>query len=967
MKNRNLMRTAFGWFIASIVLFACKEQAPKRPVEYVNPFIGTGGHGHTFPGATLPFGMVQLSPDTRLEGWDGCSGYHYTDSVVYGFSHTHLSGTGIADYGDVLLMPYTGETFYNNGADGKPGYSSPFLKETEIAEPGYYAVNLEADDIAVQLTTAKRVGFHQYDFNSEKDRQLIIDLAHRDEVLESKLIQVNEYELSGYRHSKAWAQKQHLFFRIIFNEPIQSIDFGDGDSGMKAALAFGEGDQLKVKVAISAVDEEGARKNLAAELAHWDFDKARKEAHQVWESQLNKINVEGGNDKQKEVFYSALYHTMIAPNLYHDADGRYRSTDLEIHQDTSFTNHTVFSLWDTYRSTHPLYTIIERDRTSDFIKTFLKQYEYGGRLPMWELAGNYTDCMIGYHAVPTIADAYMKGIEGFDSEKALESMIHSSMQDRLGIGEFRATGYIPSDEEAESVSKTLEYAYDDWTIAEMANKMGKSEIASVYYQRAQNYKNVFDPTTGFMRARNNNRWFYPFEPAEVNFNYTEANSWQYSYYVPQDVQTWIELLGGDKAAEQKLDDIFSASSETMGREQADITGLIGQYAHGNEPSHHIPYLYNFVGRPDKTQKLVRQIMNELYTDEPDGLSGNEDCGQMSSWLVMSAMGFYPVTPGSTDYILGSPWFEKTTINLENGNQFVIEAKNNGYENVFVGAVDLNGAAHPYSYLSHDAIMNGGKLTFKMQPEPSEFGKKKEHRPQSKIDVEAIAIPALVTGDHAFMEMTKITLSTPTRDADIFFSYTAGGQSYKYFEPFVIDRSTDLYVWAAKDGRESLKAKSSFYKIPEKRSITLGTEYANHYTAGGDMALIDFIRGGEDFRTGSWQGYEGVDLEAIVDMGKVGSYSVAKIGFLQDENAWIFMPTEVHFQVSEDGETFTNLGVEVNTISYKEKGAILKDFKINRPFKGRYIKITAKNRGVCPPDHKGAGGKSWIFADEIVIN
>ncbi len=967
MKQQNLMKAVIGCFTLGALLFSCSKLTPKSPFEHVNPFIGTGGHGHTFPGATMPFGMVQLSPDTRLEGWDGCSGYHYTDSVVYGFSHTHLSGTGIPDFGDVLLMPYTGETLYNNGYDGEPGYGSSFLKSTEKAQPGYYAVNLEDDDIAVQLTTGKRVGFHQYDFNGAKDRQVIIDLAHRDQVLESKLIQVNEYELTGFRHSKAWAQKQYVFFRIIFDQPIQSMEFGDGDQGIKASLAFGEGDQLKVKVAISAVDEEGAKKNLDAEIPDWDFENARTDARLAWESQLNKINVDGGSDQQKEVFYTSLYHTMIAPNLYHDVDGRYRSTDLEIHQDSDFTNHTVFSLWDTYRATHPLYTIIERERTTDFIKTFIKQYEFGGRLPMWELAGNYTDCMIGYHAVPTIADAFVKGIGGFDTEKALESMIHSSMQNRLGIAEFRSSGYIPSDVEAESVSKTLEYAYDDWTIAEMANQMGKPEIASVYYQRAQNYKNVFDPSTGFMRARNNNRWFYPFEPAEVNFNYTEANSWQYSYYVPQDVETWIELLGGDEAAEQKLDDIFEANSETKGREQADITGLIGQYAHGNEPSHHIPYLYNFVGRPDKTQKLVRQIMDELYSDQPDGLSGNEDCGQMSAWLVMSAMGIYSVAPGSTDYILGSPWFERTTINLENGKQFIIEAPGNSQENIYVNSVQLNDSEYLYSYIEHDDILSGGKLSFEMQSEPSDFGTSKDHRPKSKIDTEAIAIPALLSGDHAFMESTQITIATPSSGAEIYYAFTAGGSAKKYEVPFTIDRSTDLYVWAEKDGKESLKAKSSFYKIPEQRSISLGTEYANHYTAGGDMALIDFIRGGDDFRTGSWQGYEGIDIEAVVDMGKVGDYTVAKIGFLQDENAWIFMPTEVQFFVSDDGESFRELETVANDVSYKEKGAILKDFTFNRPFTGRYIKIVAKNRGECPPDHKGAGGKSWIFADEIVIN
>ncbi|MEQ9405756.1 MAG: GH92 family glycosyl hydrolase [Cyclobacteriaceae bacterium] len=954
------------FFLSLIVLslFSCSE---KTPFEFVDPFIGTGGHGHTFPGATMPFGMVQLSPDTRLTGWDGCSGYHYTDSVVYGFSHTHLSGTGIPDYGDVLLMPYTGETFFNNGADGKPGYGAVFSKTSEVARPGYYAVKLEEDNIQAELTTSNRVGFHQYTFNGSKERQLIIDLAHRDQVLDAKLTQVNDYEITGYRHSKAWAEKQYVFFRMIFDQPIRALEY-ENEDGLKAALAFGEGSNLKVKVAISAVDERGAENNLNAEIQHWNFDQARNDAGEAWTKQLNKIVVEGGSDQQKRVFYTALYHTMIAPNLYQDVDGRYRSTDLEVHQDSSFTNYTVFSLWDTYRATHPLYTILEQERTTEFIKTFLKQYQFGGRLPMWELAGNYTDCMIGYHAVPVIADAYAKGITGYDENLALTAMIHSSMQDRLGIGEFRNAGFIPSGVEAESVSKTLEYAYDDWTIAEMANRMGQPEVASVYYERAQNYKNVFDPVTGFMRARNNNRWFYPFEPSEVNFNYTEANSWQYSYYVPQDVETWIEMLGGEKAAEQKLDDIFSASSETVGREQADITGLIGQYAHGNEPSHHIPYLYNFVGAPHKTQKLVRQIMNELYTDQPDGLSGNEDCGQMSAWMVMSAMGFYPVAPGSVDYIIGSPWFDKATINLESGKKFVIEASNNSRENVYVSSAQLNGQDHPYAYLKHDEIMKGGNLVFSMSATPSEFGQKKEYRPASRIEVESIAIPALETGNQAFMESTEVKLSTPTKDAEIYYAFSEKDEKgIRYTAPFTVSKTTDLYVWSQKENKKSLKAKSRLLKIPEKRGITLGTRYANHYTAGGDMALVDFIRGGEDFRTGTWQGYEGVNLEAVVDLGSVRDISEIKIGFLQDENAWIFMPTGVSFHVSNDGENFILVSEEENTISYGEKGTILKDFSVRKSQKARYVKIIATNRGTCPEDHKGAGGKSWIFADEIVIN
>ncbi|MFK7953429.1 MAG: GH92 family glycosyl hydrolase [Ekhidna sp.] len=949
--------------IITIVAYSCSQ---KTPFDFVDPFIGTGGHGHTFPGATRPFGMVQLSPDTRLTGWDGCSGYHYSDSIIYGLSHTHLSGTGVSDYGDILLMPYTGETHFNNGEDGSEGYSSFFNKSSEQAKPGYYKVRLEDDKIDVELTSSDRVGFHRYSFKGEKDRRLVIDLDHRDEVISSDLIQVNEYELQGHRHSKAWAEKQYVFFSIIFDQPIVGFEMNAEAKGKKAALYFGKGKSLKVKVALSAVDEDGALANRE-EIDHWNFGFIKEQSKQIWNDQLQKVEVEGGRDKQKRVFYTALYHTMIAPNLYHDEDGRYRGTDLEVHVDNSSTNYTVFSLWDTYRSAHPLYTILEQDRTNDFINTFLHQYKEGGRLPMWELAGNYTGCMIGYHAVPVISDAFMKGIKDYDQDLALESMIHSSLQDRLGIGDFRSNGYIPSDAEAESVSKTLEYAYDDWTIAEMANKMGKTDIAKTYYARAQNYKNVFDLSTGFMRARNNNRWSYPFEPAEVNFHYTEANSWQYSYYVPQDVETWIEMLGGDDKAEQKLDDIFNASSETVGRDQADITGLIGQYAHGNEPSHHIPYLYNFVGAPHKTQKLVRQIMNTLYDDQPDGLSGNEDCGQMSAWLVMSAMGFYPVTPGSVDYILGSPWFDKVTLNLENGNQFKVDAKNNSEENIYVSSLQLNDQEYTKSFIQHQDIMKGGKLIFEMTSKPSDFGIKKRDRPSSKIDVEEIAIPALESGDKAFLNQTEVVLSTPTTDAKIYYSYSESDNGFLYDSPFSINESTNLYVWAEKDGNTSLKGKSEFFKIPQNKKIEIATEYANHYTAGGDVALIDFIRGKEDFRTGTWQGYEGVNLEAIVELESLQPINEVKIGFLQDENAWIFMPLEVSIYSSMDGESFEFVETVTNDVPYTQKGVVLKDFETKKRFKTKYLKIVAKNRGVCPPDHKGAGGKSWIFADEIVIN
>lgn len=954
----------YPFLLLLAVAISCGTPSSDNSISYVDPFIGTGGHGHTYPGATRPFGMVQLSPDTRLDGWDGCSGYHYSDSIIYGFSHTHLSGTGVSDYGDILLMPYQGEVLWDNGADGEKGYRSPFKKSTEKASAGFYKVRLEKHRIDVSLTSSERVGFHRYEFSDSKDRKVLIDLDHRDPVLDTKLVQINDSTLSGYRHSKAWAENQMLFFQIQFNAPIQNFETNKDKPGVKGYVDFGEGNsELLVKVSISAVDEKGAGKNMAAEIPHWDFNKVKKESEEIWSKQLSKVDVKGGSEKQKRIFYTGFYHTMLAPNLYHDVDGRYRGTDLKIHQSQNFTNYTIFSLWDTYRSTHPLYTLLERERSNDFINTFLAQYQQGGQLPVWELAGNYTGCMIGYHSVPVITDAYVKGIRNYDHELALEAMIHSSRQDRLGIDHFRNDGFIASDKEAESVSKTLEYAYDDWAIAVLADSLGQTEIAEKYYQRGQQYKNVFDPTTGFMRARLNNQWFSPFKPEEVNFHYTEANSWQYSYYVPQDLEGWIKMLGGAEAAERKLDDLFSADSKTSGRDQADITGLIGQYAHGNEPSHHIPYLYNFVGAPEKTQKLVHQIMNELYDDQPDGLSGNEDCGQMSSWLVFSAIGFYPVTPGSTDYVIGSPWFDEATINLENGKSFTV--RSNG-EGIYIQSASLNGADFNQSFINHEQILAGGQLVFEMGNEPSDFGK--DSPPKSSItSAKTAAIPAILDADRAFLESTTITITCGSKDAQIYYTFDDEKDWYKYDQPFEISESKIIHTYAEQAGVKSKIGTSSFLKIPEQRKITLATEYANHYSAGGDLGLIDFISGHPDFRSGGWQGYEGVNLDATVELESVREISQLGIRILQDENSWIFMPLEVEFQVSMDGKTFTSLGKIQNDISYKQKGATIKNFNLEKKTRAKFVRVIAINRGVCPPDHKGAGGKSWIFADEITIN
>ena len=974
----------FSFFIVFFVIVSCKTdleissaQKDKNLISYVNPFIGTGGHGHTYPGATMPFGMMQLSPDTRLDGWDGCSGYHYSDDEIYGFSHTHLSGTGVSDYGDILLMP-TNKQIFNNGADGKEGYKSKFSHEKEVAEPGFYKVHLDDTNINVELTVSKRSGIHKYNYPSPKNQFVILDLLHRDKVLDAKINRISDTELTGYRFSEAWATDQRLFFSIKtshkFTDVLQSPPKTGEIGGQKIALNFinPNNEPVIIKIGISAVDIEGAKKNLKGEIGNQTFEQVKKTAQDFWEKQLEKIVVEDSNIDHKTNFYSSMYHVSIAPNLYQDVDGRYRGIDMEIHKSVGFDYYTVFSLWDTYRAAHPLYTIIEQEKTNDFINTFLAKYDEGGIMPIWDLSANYTGCMIGYHAVPVIADAYLKGIKNYDIEKAFKAMKHSATRDKLGLDSYKIFGFIPVEKESESVSKTLEYAYDDWTIAQMAKSLGKKEDYKTYLERAQYYKNVFDPESQFMRGRFRNTWFAPFDPYEVNFNYTEANAWQYSFYVPQDITGFTNLLGGKQQLENQLDKLFSAKANTSGRHQADITGLIGQYAHGNEPSHHMAYLYNFVNKPYKTQEKTRQILTKLYTNTPDGISGNEDCGQMSAWYIFSSLGFYPVTPGANQYIIGSPLFEKATFNLENGKSFTIEAKNQSKENKYIKSVKLNGKDYEYSYIHHQDIINGGNLVFEMTNRPTKWGTKDEFIPSTEIKEHTIvAAPFIAKGKTAFKGSTTVELKSVDETADIFYRVGYKGGYKKYDKPFVIDKFINLSVYAEKKGVKSATITTDFYKIDPNIKIDLKTKYANQYNAGGDNALIDGIVGTEDFRTGTWQGYFDTDLIAIVDLGKINKKEGRiEVNFLEDQRSWIFLPSEVECLVSFDGRSYESLGSFTVQNTIERENVKIQEFIFKHPprINVKYIKIIAKKLGKLPKWHLGYkhNGRSWLFVDEIQI-
>ncbi|MEJ5303276.1 MAG: glycoside hydrolase family 92 protein [Bacteroidales bacterium] len=840
MRINHLLLGAFLLFLMACarekVTDPCNEKYQgksfTRLTDYVNPFIGTGGHGHTFPGATVPFGMVQLSPDTRLTGWDGCSGYHYSDSIIFGFSHTHLSGTGCSDYGDILVVPQVGSLVLSNGLPDNPqaGYGSPFKHENEEARPGYYRVKLDKGPVEVELTTTTRVGFHKYLFPETSQARLLFDLTHRDEVLASALEFTGENEVVGFRRSKHWAADQHVYFVARFSRPFRSYGIAIDDqliSGIKKA----EGKNIKgwvefesngkepvlLKVGISAVSIEGARKNLEAEIPGWNFEEIVTAADASWEKELSRITVEGGALTDRIKFYTALYHSFIAPNVYMDVDSLYRGRDLQVHKAKGFTYYTIFSLWDTYRTLHPLFTLVQKERTNDIIRTFLAQYTDGGMLPVWELSANETWCMIGYHSIPVIADAYLKGINQWDASLALKAMVNSARQDHFGLKYYKQLGYIPVGCDNETVSKTLEYAYDDWCIAQMAAAMGNTSVYQEFIHRAQYYRNVFDAESGFMRPRVNGGFVSPFDPLEVSHEFTEANSWQYSFYVPHDINNYMEMLGGEAAFANKLDQLFSTEAPTKGRDLPDITGLIGQYAHGNEPSHHIAYLYSYAGQAWKTQQMVRRIMDEFYTACPDGLIGNEDCGQMSAWLVMSALGIYPVTPASDVYVFGTPLFQKATLNFEDGRTFTIRADKVDKGHIYIRSAQLDGEPYKRSWISHFAIESGKEMVFDMSDKPEKsFGANPDERPFSRIMEEVIpAVPVVSPTDSLFDGKIRVSLSHYDPKVKIYFTTDGsmpGPGSSLYRRPLEIDKTTRLKACAENaEGKLSPSLEANFIK------------------------------------------------------------------------------------------------------------------------------------------------------------
>jgi len=738
MKPSKIVTTLI---IISFIILSCGKDIQDHVdlTSKVNPFIGTGGKGHTYPGATVPFGMVQLSPDNGIPGWDRISGYFYEDSTIGSFSHTHLSGTGIGDLYDIPFLP----TPYSEKM--KPELVK-FSHDNEVAEPGYYKVTMN-NGIKVELTATNRVGLHRYTFPKAQKSSVFIDLVRAinwDETVVSEMEQISDTKIQGYRFSNGWSPDQRIYFVAEFSRPF--INFIIGKERLRIPYkkdlgenfgALGRFDfdtetdkELLVRVSISSVSINNAKLNLNTELPNWDFEKTRKTAKNAWKKELSKIEAELINDSLTTIFYTALYQSMMAPTTFCDVNGEYYGPDQKIHQAYNFTNFSTFSLWDTFRATHPLFTILHPERTNDMIKSMLVFYLQNGLLPVWSLQGNETNCMSGYSAVPVIADAILKDLGDFDRELALEACIASATSNFRGVDDYMKLGYVPNDKEGWSVSKTLEYAFADWGIAQIAKKLGKTEIYETFSKRAEYYKNHFDKSTGFMRGKDaEGKWRTPFSPLDYETDFTESNGWHYFWYTPQAIPEIIDMVGGDEAYIEKLDNFFTLTPKSDDELPVFSTGMIGQYVHGNEPSHHVGYLYNFAGAPWKTQEITRKIQLTQHKNSPDGICGNEDCGQMSAWFIFSALGFYPMNPSSGNYIFGSPLIKHAVLNLENGNHFEITAHYNNYENKYINKVMLNGRILHRSYIKHSEIMEGGKLEYFMTDTPNkEWASSKEYRP-----------------------------------------------------------------------------------------------------------------------------------------------------------------------------------------------------------------------------------------------
>ena len=898
-------------------------------VTHIDPSIGTGGHGHTHPAATAPFGMVQIGPDTRREGWDGCSGYHFTDSTVWGFSHTHLSGTGVGDYGDFLFKPW-----------GGPFADSPvaFDKSSERASAGTYSVRL-TNGTQAEFTAAERGGFHRYQYAEDQSPELWIDLNYRDRVLMASA-RLEGSVLHLKRVSQGWAKKQHAYLAVLL--PVgATVDIVDS---LHVRISL-PSRRAELAVGFSGTDGQGAQRNLRTTLASSrNFEGCAARSSTLWQAELDRAQVTGGSAAQKRIYATALYHAFSVPNLWSDADGRYRGMDGRIHSDADHAHYTVFSLWDTYRTAHPLYALIQPERTRDFIATMLDHFDQSGRLPVWELAANETDCMIAYHSVSVLADAQAKGYE-MDSERLLKAMVATAQTPVFGIPIYRTNGYLSIQDESESVSKTLEYSYDDATIAWTAARLGRGDVAEQFWRRSQGWVSLLDPETGLMRPRDNGDFMQRFEPREVNSHYTEANAWQYSFAPVHDLARWQRMLATQgRSLEGQLDALFAAPSATIGREQADITGLIGQYAHGNEPSHHIAWLYAATERPDKGQERIREILETMYSDQPDGYQGNEDCGQMSAWYVMSSWGLYPLVPGEARYALGAMHWDRVELRATGLHT---DLKRVGSGVLFKGYEHSSNPRQllSQSFLDHDDLIQSQSLAMHHAESASKLS------PYRNLE-------HYIVGE--IMPSPRIRVA-------------------RRFE-------TETTAWI--DGVEETLSESRRLErgdgLTQHRSVALSTKKPNDWTAQitsgnpnpqynpGSASIVDGVLGDVDWRKGEWTGVQGEDLvvELRSSTKRAGKEIEVEIGLLKDIKSWIALPSTIevvaHFA---NGQSSTgSIDLQSRALS-EEPSTILRSLVVLKSRKKSEltsVTIRLVNPGGMPEWHPGKGGASFIFLDEITL-
>ena len=957
------------------------QDAEWTSVKDINPFIGTGGHGHTHPSAQAPFGMIQLGPNTRYDGWDGCSGYHYTDSAMYGFTCTHLSGTGVSDYGDLLMLPYSTPT--------KEGDHIKFFKEDEHAQAGYYACILD-DGTRIEATAGERIGKLRLHYPPNSSPGIMVDLNFRDRVLKQDFSALGNGKFEGRRISEGWAREQHFYFGFeVFPAPDSVWKLSPGVYW----LALPDGTvNAEVSIGMSGTSEEGAWKNYHGESAERDFEEIFTETQDKWEKELAKSKVKSALPNQRAIYATALYHAYSVPNLWSDVDGSYRGQDNVIYRDTVNRHYTVFSLWDTYRTAHPLYTITQPERTQEFVYGMLDMYKQRGRLPIWELAGNETDCMIGYHSVSVLADAIAKGYHT-DTALTLEAMRATAEMDVFGLGAYQESGFLSIEDESESVSKTLEYAYDDACIAWTAQRFEDWNTYMAYDQRSSAYRSLIDPESGYVRPRTNGDFYSPYNPREVNNHFTEANAFQYSFSPVHDIEGWMEVLtnfrGGREnwnnlprkkqkllvksrhdVLEDLLDGLFYASSHTTGRDQADITGLIGQYAHGNEPSHHIAYLYNATNNPRRTSYWVHRILGSQYQNAPDGLSGNEDCGQMSAWYVMASMGMYPLVPGKPEYQISTPWWDAIHLELPNGKELDITVEDVGtYIMDYDRGESLETPIFQKRYFTHDELLEGGQWKVKRGDELSDWGK--VHRYATKMKNPTPPAP-IVRVPRTFTGTAQVEI-IPTGQYDLWQYHSYENVKWKK------DRKGRVRIGTAYDngfvtaitphfGYGNHVARAVFSKRDDNLEAAWVVGHpSGQYTAGGPQAMVDGITGDTDWRKGHWVGVQGHDATLEINLKKSKQVQTVHVGILKDIRAWIAAPQKVEVQVLYEGDDQWHFfgAMEMDNPLGQEE-AVRHDVVLSNPRTDlvKAIRITYINAGRLQDWHPGAGYQSYFFTDEV---